>query len=77
MFAEPCLLIGDTINKLETISACFADEIDELQAQSAGKLPIEGCAAKEGLQTIKILIPKLRTAQECLQAVHKCRFVSM
>lgn len=41
--------------------ANFADELDE--AAFAEKLWIESLAAKEALQTIKILIPKLRTAQ--------------
>lgn len=62
MFTEPRELIGETIDKLETISAYFADEVGEL-ARTAGKLPVEALAAKEALQTIKILIPKLRTAQ--------------
>lgn len=62
MFTEPRELIGETIDKLETISAYFADEVDEL-ARTAEKLPVEALAAKEALLTIKILIPKLRTAQ--------------
>jgi hypothetical protein len=62
MFIEPRQLIGETIDQLETISAYFADEIDE-RIRAADKLPVEALAAKEALQTIKILIPKLRTAQ--------------
>lgn len=64
MFTEPGQLIGETIDKLETISAYFADEIQE-QVRTAGQLPV---AAKEALQTIKVLIPKLRTAQGGLAA---------
>lgn len=67
MFIEPRQLIGETIDKLETISAYFADEIDE-RVCIAEKLPVEALAAKEALQTIKILIPKLRTAQGNLAA---------
>lgn len=67
MFTEPRQLIGETIDKLETISTYFSDEIEELHAIS-GKLPVEVLAAREALQTIKILIPKLRTAQGNLAA---------
>jgi hypothetical protein len=58
MFAEPRQLIGETIEKLETVSAYFAEEIDE-QHRSVGQLPLETLAAKEALQTIKILISKI------------------
>jgi hypothetical protein len=67
MFIEPRQLIGETIAQLETISAFFADEIDE-RIRAADKLPVEALAAKEALQTIRILIPKLRTAQDTLAA---------
>lgn len=67
MFIEPRQLIGETLDKLETISAYFADEIDE-RVCTADKLSVEALAAKEALQTIKILIPKLRTAQGSLAA---------
>jgi hypothetical protein len=67
MFTEPRQLIGETIEKLETVSAYFAEEIDE-QHRGVGQLPLETLAAKEALQTIKILIPKLRTAQGSLAA---------
>jgi hypothetical protein len=67
MFTEPRQLIDETIDKLETVSAYFADEIVERTA-SAGKPPVGTLAAKEALQTIKILIPKLRTAQGSLAA---------
>jgi len=65
MFTEPRQLIGETIDKLETVSAYFAGEIEE-QVCTNGQLPVEALAAKEALQTIKILIPKLRTAQGAL-----------
>jgi hypothetical protein len=67
MFTEPRQLIGETIDKLETVSAYFADEIDD-QVRAAGQLPVGALAAKEAMQTIKILIPKLRTAQSSLAA---------
>jgi hypothetical protein len=67
MFTEPCQLIVETIDKLETVSAYFADEIEE-QVRTTGQLPVEALAAKEALQTIRILIPKLRTAQGSLAA---------
>jgi hypothetical protein len=67
MFIEPRQLIGETIDKLETISVYFADEIDE-RFRPMEKLPFEALVAKEALQTIKILIPKLRTAQGSLTA---------
>jgi hypothetical protein len=67
MFTEPRQLIGETIEKLETVSAYFAEEIDE-QHRSVGQVPLETLAAKEALQTIKILIPKLRIAQGSLAA---------
>lgn len=65
MFTEPRQLIGETIDKLETVSAYFADEIQE-QVGTAGQLPVQALAAKEALQTIKVLIPKLRSAQGTL-----------
>lgn len=68
MFTEPRQLIEETIDKLETISAYFTDEVDDQQTTAIGKLPVEALAAKEALQTIKILIPKLRTAQGNLSA---------
>ena len=62
MFIEPHQLIVDTIDKLETVAAYFADEVEE--HRNDGKpLSIESLAAKEALQTIRILIPKLRTAR--------------
>lgn len=62
MFIEPPQLIADTIDKLETVAAYFTDEVEE--GGSNGKqLSVETLAAKEALQTIRILIPKLRTAQ--------------
>jgi hypothetical protein len=67
MFIEPRQLIADTIDQLETISAYFADEVDE-RIHAPDKLPVEALAAKEALQTIKILIPRLRTAQGNLSA---------
>lgn len=66
MFIEPRQLIAETIDKLETISAYLADEIDERRSRE--KIPLEALAAKEVLQTIKILVPKLRTAQGSLAA---------
>jgi hypothetical protein len=62
MFIEPRQLIAETIEKLETVAVYFADEIDE-RVRAPDKLSVEALAAKEALQTIKILIPKLRTAQ--------------
>ena len=67
MFIEPRQLIAETIDQLETISAYFADEVDE-RVRAPDTLPVEALAAKEALQTIKILIPKLRTAQGNLAA---------
>jgi len=61
MFLEPHQLIVDTIDKLETVAAYFADEVQERGSDK--QLSIETLAAKEALQTIRILIPKLRTAQ--------------
>jgi hypothetical protein len=65
MFTEPRQLISETIDQLETLSAYFADEIDE-RIRAADSLTVEALAAKEALQTIKILIPKLRTAHGSL-----------
>ena len=62
MFIEPHQLIVDTIDKLETVAAYFADEVEERGSDNK-QLSIETLAAKEALQTIRILIPKLRTAQ--------------
>lgn len=67
MFTEPRQLIGEIIDKLETVSAYFADEIDD-QIRNTGQLPLEALAAKEAVQTIKILVPKLRTTQGSLAA---------
>src|SRR5262245_63205366 len=66
MFIEPRQLIAETIDQLETISAFFADEIDE-RVRAPDKLPVEALAAKEALQTIKILIPKLRREQSGME----------
>jgi hypothetical protein len=67
MFIEPRQLIAETIDKLETVAIYFADEVDE-RIRALDQLPVEALAAKEALQTIKILIPKLRTAQGSLAA---------
>ena len=40
MFIEPRQLIADTIDQLETISAYFADEVDE-RVRAPDKLPLE------------------------------------
>jgi hypothetical protein len=63
MFTEPRELIADTIDKLETVAAYFADDIDELVRAPEQLSSVEALAAREALQTIKVLIPKLRTAQ--------------
>jgi len=76
MFIEPRQLIAETIDKLETVATFFADEVERVRAPE--KLSLEALAAKEALQTIKILIPKLRTAQGSLAAAsaqlqfHEC-----
>jgi hypothetical protein len=62
MFIEPRQLIADTIDQLETISAYFADEVDE-RIHAPDKLPVEALAAKEALQTIRVLIPKLEAVR--------------
>ena len=67
MFIEPRQLIAETIDKLETVATFFADEVDE-RVRTPDKLSVEALAAKEALQAIKILIPKLRTAQGSLAA---------
>ena len=65
MFTDPRELLVETIDKLETVAAFFADEVDE-RVRAPEKLSVADLAAKEALQTIKILIPKLRTAQGSL-----------
>lgn len=67
MFIEPRQLIAETIDKLETVATYFADEADE-RVLPPDKLSVEALAAKEALQAIKIVIPKLRTAQGSLAA---------
>lgn len=67
MFIEPRQLIAETIDQLETVAVYFADEIDE-RVRAPDRLSVEALAAKEALQTIKILIPKLRTAHGTMSA---------
>jgi hypothetical protein len=67
MFIEPRQLIAETIDKLETVAGYFADEVDE-RIRAPSSLSVEALAAKEALQTIKLLIPKLRTAHGTLSA---------
>jgi hypothetical protein len=67
MFIEPRQLIAETIDKLETVATYFADEVDE-RVLAPDKLSVEALAAKEALQSIRVLIPKLRTAQGSLAA---------
>jgi hypothetical protein len=67
MFIEPRQLIAETIDKLETVAVYFADEVDE-RIRAPNSLSVEALAAKEALQTIKLLIPKLRTAHGTLSA---------
>lgn len=67
MFTEPRELIAETIDRLESVAVYFADEVDE-RVRAPDKLSVEALAAKEALQTIRILIPKLRTAQGSLSA---------
>jgi hypothetical protein len=67
MFIEPRQLIAETIDQLEIVATYFADEVDE-RVRAPDTLPVEALAAKEALQAIKTLIPKLRTAQGSLAA---------
>jgi hypothetical protein len=65
MFLEPRQLIGETLGKLETISAYFVEETDE-RVSTTRQLPVEG-VGREG-STADHQDPKLRTAQESLAA---------
>jgi hypothetical protein len=71
MFIEPRQLIAETIDQLETVATFFADEVDE-RVRAPDKLSVEALAAKEALQTIKILIPRvpaLRVMVSCQRSI--------
>jgi len=62
MFIDPLQLIDETIDHLQTLAAHFEDETSDGLANS-GALSPDAKRCKEALQTINVLIPKLRAAR--------------
>jgi hypothetical protein len=59
MFIEPLTVLDGTIENLELLSAFLSDEIDE-RTHDPDTLTPQARKYKEALQTIKVLMPKLR-----------------
>jgi hypothetical protein len=74
MFTDPCQLIDQTIDDLQSLSAYLEDEAGgRLPDQTA--LTPEARMYKEALLTISVLIPKLRAARlshEPMRYVRAC-----
>jgi hypothetical protein len=61
MITQPSILIDDSIDKLEQLSALLAEELSSGAAPE--RLPPERRIRKEVLLTISVLLPKLHAAR--------------
>lgn len=62
MLASPLAVINETLEHLQTLSEVLLDEIDE-RVITSHQLTSERRLCKEALQTIRVLIPKLRAVR--------------
>jgi hypothetical protein len=62
MFTDPCRLIDETLDHLETLSVLFADEVDE-RVRHAGSNEPTAQLCREAQSSIAALIPKLKAAK--------------
>lgn len=72
MFIDPCTLIDQTIDHLQTLSEFLADETGERIHRRAAITP-EAYICRDAQATIAALIPKLRAARVMQepQAAHR------
>ena len=62
MFTDPCMLIDETLDHLQTLSVLFADECDE-RVRHAGDNEPTAKLCREVQSDIDALIPKLMAAK--------------
>lgn len=62
MFTDPCSLIDETLDHLETLSVLFADEVDERIRRASSNEPTAQIC-REVQSSIEALIPKLKAAR--------------
>jgi hypothetical protein len=63
MAEDPCLLLQESIESLERLSAVFTEELEASPAVTPS-LPTQTRLSKEALLTMSILLPKLHAAQQ-------------
>lgn len=69
MLTDPCTLIDETLDHLETLSVLFADEVDE-RIRRAGTTEPTTRLCLEVQSGIEALIPKLKAAKVTQQSLH-------
>lgn len=69
MFTDPCRLIDETVDQLETLSVLFADEGDE-RIRHAGDTEPTARLCRDVQLGIDALIPKLKAAKVTQQSLH-------
>ena len=62
MLASPLSVINETLDRLQTLSEFLLDEVDE-RVISSQQLTAERRLCKEALQTIRVLMPKLKAVR--------------
>lgn len=62
MFTDPVVLIDQTIDNLETLTALFQDETDT-RTNASSDLTARAQRCREAMRAIAFLLPKLRAAR--------------
>jgi len=62
MFTDPCRLIDETVDNLQTLAVLFADEVDE-RIRHAGQTEPTVQLYREAWFNIQALVPKLQAAR--------------
>lgn len=66
MFTDPVILIDETLDRLETLSVLFADEVDERVRRASTSEP-SARLCRDVQSQIELLIPKLKAAKATQQ----------
>jgi hypothetical protein len=72
MFTDPMILIDETLQRLDLLSALFDDEVDE-RIRHAGEQEPSVRLCREVNAKINELIPKLRAAKVTQQPTYQTR----
>ena len=72
MFTDPRVLIDETVDRLETLSVLFADEVDErIRRASCAEPTAQLC--RDVQSRIEALIPRLKAAKDTQEPSHRAR----